>query len=112
MKRKPTKKAGSSAAPRGGKYPKRKPTKKKTAAQRKRETAALRKKWREQNAPKDYKIVRFRRTPSTKKGQMGSVTRRTIKSNLTLKEAKAHTNDPKTEGKDWFDGFAKMDKKK
>ena len=92
----------------------KKSTKTKTAAQRKRarETAALRKQWREQNAPKDYKIIRFRRTPSTKQGQMGSVTRRTIKSNLTLKEAKAHTNNPKTQGKDWFDGFTKMNKRK
>ena len=25
--------------------------------------------------------------------------------NLTLEEAKAHCQDPKTKGKDWFDGY-------
>ncbi len=42
-----------------------------------------------------YKIVRYYiNKPS-----------RTIKSGLTLEQAKKHCTNPKTKGKDWFDGF-------
>jgi hypothetical protein len=44
-----------------------------------------------------YKIVRYR----FKKRP------RTIKKGLTLKEAKAHCNNPKTRGRGWFDGYTK-----
>jgi len=44
-----------------------------------------------------YKIIRFRFE--------GSNT--TIKTGLTLEEAKEHCNDPETSGEGWFDGFNK-----
>tara|TARA_R100000152_G_C6781189_1_gene215182 strand:- start:5531 stop:5677 length:147 start_codon:yes stop_codon:yes gene_type:complete len=42
-----------------------------------------------------YKIVRFRFDGDHK----------TIKTGLSLEEAKEHCNDPDTEGEGWFDGF-------
>ena len=48
-----------------------------------------------------YCIVRFRRDPNRKA--------RVIKRGVTKKEAQAHCLDPKTEGKDWFDGWSKTE---
>ncbi len=45
---------------------------------------------------KMYKIIRFRFNGD----------HRTIKRGLTLEEAKAHCQDPKTSGDGWFDGYA------
>ena len=45
-----------------------------------------------------YKIIRFQFYRDNK----------TIKRNLTLREAKLHCNKPETEGIDWFDGFTKQ----
>ena len=42
-----------------------------------------------------YKIVRFRF-----KGR-----KTIVKRGLTLKQARKHCNDPKTKGKNWFDGY-------
>jgi hypothetical protein len=42
-----------------------------------------------------YKIIRFRFNGSN----------RTIKKGLTLEEAQAHCQDPKTSGEGWFDGY-------
>lgn len=44
-----------------------------------------------------YKIIRFH----FKNGN------RVIKRGLTLEEAQAHCNDPKTSGDGWFDGYQK-----
>ena len=44
-----------------------------------------------------YKIIRF-----SFKGN-----NRVIKRGLTLEQAQAHCNDPKTEGEGWFDGYEK-----
>ncbi len=44
-----------------------------------------------------YKIIRFRFKGNN----------RVIKRGLTLEEAQAHCNDPKTEGEGWFDGYEK-----
>ena len=44
-----------------------------------------------------YKIVRFRF-----KGR-----KTTVKRGLTLKEAQKHCRNPKTKGKNWFDGYTK-----
>ena len=46
-----------------------------------------------------YKIVRFKR------GSWSSI----IKRGLTLEEAQKHCQDPKTKGKDWFDGYTRED---
>lgn len=43
-----------------------------------------------------YKIVRFFKNKNSK----------IIKTGLTLEEAQRHCKDPKTQGKDWFDGYA------
>ena len=45
-----------------------------------------------------YKIIRFQFYGENK----------TIKRNLTLKDAKKHCNKPETAGIDWFDGFTKQ----
>lgn len=45
-----------------------------------------------------YKIIRFRFRGN----------RRTIKTGLTLEQAQAHCNNPKTKGDGWFDGYEKM----
>ena len=44
-----------------------------------------------------YKIVRYYQNKPCK----------TIKTGLTLEEAKKHCLNPKTQGKTWFDGFKK-----
>lgn len=44
---------------------------------------------------KRYKIIRFRFKANN----------RTIKKGLSLEEAQAHCNNPKSSGKDWFDGY-------
>jgi len=46
-----------------------------------------------------YKIVRYYR---------GGRKPKVVKRGLTLEEARKHCNDPKTRGKDWFDGFTKQ----
>jgi len=46
-----------------------------------------------------YKIVRFRQDG----GQ------RVVGRGLTLEEAQAHCNDPRTKGKGWFDGYVRED---
>jgi hypothetical protein len=43
-----------------------------------------------------YKIIRFRFNDSKPL---------TIKKGLTLEEAQAHCQDPKTSGESWFDGY-------
>ena len=45
-----------------------------------------------------YKIIRFR---------MKAGTKRVIDRGLTLEEAQKHCQDPKSKGKDWFDGYTK-----
>jgi|TARA_R100000482_G_scaffold75033_1_gene28950 hypothetical protein len=45
-----------------------------------------------------YKIIRFY-------NRRNGIQRRTIKRGLTLEEARAHCNDPKTSGDGWFDGY-------
>ena len=47
-----------------------------------------------------YKIVRFYQDDRENK---------TIKTGLTLDEAQAHCQDPKTSGDGWFDGYDKYD---
>ena len=44
-----------------------------------------------------YKIIRYHY----------KIAIRVIKRGLTLEEAQAHCNDPKTEGEGWFDGYEK-----
>ena len=44
-----------------------------------------------------YKIIRFNFKSNNK----------VIKTGLTLKQAQKHCNNPKTSGKNWFDGFTK-----
>jgi hypothetical protein len=50
----------------------------------------------EMNEMKMSKIIRFRFNGD----------HRTIKRGLTLEEARAHCQDPKTSGDGWFDGYA------
>jgi hypothetical protein len=45
--------------------------------------------------PTLYNVVRFSQVAST----------RTIKRKVSLEEAQAHCQDPKTSGADWFDGY-------
>jgi hypothetical protein len=45
--------------------------------------------------PTLYNVVRFHQTKST----------RTIKRKVSLEEAQAHCQDPKTSGTNWFDGY-------
>jgi len=45
-----------------------------------------------------YNIVRFFQNKESK----------IIKRGLTLEEAQKHCNDPKTSGKDWFDGYQEI----
>ena len=46
-----------------------------------------------------YRIIRF-----TKFVQCRGLV---VKQGLTLEQAQAHCNDPKTEGNGWFDGYEK-----
>lgn len=48
-----------------------------------------------------YDIVRHRRNGK----------QRIIRRGLTLEEAQAHCNDPRTSGEDWFDGYGSVIKK-
>ena len=48
-----------------------------------------------------YDIVRFRLNGK----------QRIIRRGLTLDQAQAHCNDPKTSGEDWFDGYRSVIKK-
>jgi hypothetical protein len=50
-----------------------------------------------------YRIVRFYRNKPGKN--------RVIKEGLTLEQAQAHCQDPKTAGKGWFDGYREMNPK-
>lgn len=45
----------------------------------------------------DYSIIRFYRNSRIKQ--------RVMQKGLTLAEAQAHCNDPKTRGANWFDGY-------
>ena len=53
-----------------------------------------------------YKIVRFRMKAGTKRGIARGLI---IARGLTLEEAQKHCQDPKTKGKDWFDGYTRED---
>jgi hypothetical protein len=50
---------------------------------------------------KHYRIVRFRNYWN----RDTVVTRRIIKKRVTLEEARAHCQDDKTHGLNWFDGY-------
>jgi len=52
------------------------------------------------SSPATYEIVRFSR------GERGQ---RVMRTGLTLEEARAHCQDPKTRGEHWFDGFRNTD---
>tara|TARA_R100001143_G_C3277997_1_gene95330 strand:+ start:209 stop:406 length:198 start_codon:yes stop_codon:yes gene_type:complete len=54
----------------------------------------------EECTQKHYKIIRFRRNPTTEE-----VTRRVIKKRVTLTEAQEHCSNDKTHGVNWFDGY-------
>jgi len=43
-----------------------------------------------------YKIIRF---------SFGRISGLVVKRGLTLEQAQAHCNDPKTSGDGWFDGY-------
>jgi len=47
-----------------------------------------------------YKIIRFRRNSET-----GEVTKRVIKTGLSLHDAEKHCGKEETHGEGWFDGF-------
>ena len=71
---------------------------KKTAKTYNGSTGRTRERFRDKWTKKKYVIIRIYRDPAKRS--------RIIKRNLTLAEAKKHTNDPKTRKAGvWFDGF-------